>query len=205
MILSEEGRAALAARIREVEQRSGAQVLVVVSLRARPYPEVVWRGFALGVALGAAAAALAVAWRASWESPADLMRLAAACLGAGLLGAALAARVPALTRAPEQRRQLVPRRRLLRRRRQLGRRRRLGQLVSAGRATPCARGASAPRAVWAHGACPEGRPRAPFSRGRIAAVAIRRRGSAGLPGAHGVRPEPPPSSGALARDCCAHE
>jgi putative membrane protein len=99
MNLNEEGRAALAARIREVEQRSGAQVLVVVSPRARPYPEIVWRGFALGVALGAAASALAVAWRSSWGSPADLLRLAATCLGAGLLGAALATRVPALTRA----------------------------------------------------------------------------------------------------------
>jgi putative membrane protein len=98
LILAPADEQALAARTREIEQRTGAQVVVAVLGRARAYPEATWRAFAAGAALGAAAAVAAGLLRPDWPAATDALRAALLALAAGV-AAALAARLsPALAR-----------------------------------------------------------------------------------------------------------
>jgi putative membrane protein len=99
MVLTEAGQQEVAGRAREVEQRTGAQVVVAVLERARTYPEATWRGFSCGAALGAAAAVGLVLAGPRWPAASDAFWTVALSLGAGFLAALLARALPALTLA----------------------------------------------------------------------------------------------------------
>ena len=104
MMLAPAEQQSIAVRTREIEQRTGAQVVVAVLGRARAYPEATWRGFSAGTALGASLAVCVTLLRPDWPARTDALRAVAAALLAGLAGALAARTIPALTRAFSSRR-----------------------------------------------------------------------------------------------------
>ncbi len=99
MVLTEAGQQEVAERVRELERRSGAQVVVAVLERARAYPEATWRAFSCGAALGAAVAVGVAVAGPRWPAASDGLWAAGLALGVGLLAALLARALPDLTRA----------------------------------------------------------------------------------------------------------
>jgi putative membrane protein len=82
-MLSETDKARIAARVREVEARCGAEIVTVLAERCDHYPEIPWKAFALGTALTAAGLALGVSLCKGWaDSPLTLTL--ALSLGGGL-------------------------------------------------------------------------------------------------------------------------
>jgi putative membrane protein len=99
VILEPSEQQSIAARTREIEQRTGAQVLVAVLGRARAYPEATWRAFSAGAALGAALSVVVSLLRPDWPARSDSLRATGLALLAGAVAALAARAVPALTRA----------------------------------------------------------------------------------------------------------
>jgi putative membrane protein len=98
MDLTEAGQLEVAGRAREIERRTGAQVVVAVLGRARAYPEATWRAFSGGAALGAAVAVGVALAGPRWPSATDGLWAAVLTLGAGILAALLAQALPGLSR-----------------------------------------------------------------------------------------------------------
>ncbi len=90
--------AAIEARLRAVEQRTGARVVVAVVARTGRFHELCWRAFALGAALGALCVVLADGLHPQWVTSQTALVTAVLILGAGLALAALAAAWPAFAR-----------------------------------------------------------------------------------------------------------
>jgi putative membrane protein len=65
-MLSETDKARIGARVRELEARSGAEIVTVFAERCDHYPEIPWKAFALGAALTAAGLALVSSLHSDW-------------------------------------------------------------------------------------------------------------------------------------------
>jgi uncharacterized membrane protein len=94
-LLSDASTGALAARIRAVEARTGAKVLVAQVRRTDPFHGLRWRAFALGVVLMALATVVADWVHPQWITSGTTLMNAMLVLGAGLVFALLATYVPA--------------------------------------------------------------------------------------------------------------
>jgi uncharacterized membrane protein len=82
--------AAIEARIRAVESRTGAQVVVALVERTDRFHGLRWRAFALGASMAALATVLADVLRPDWVTSHTAIVTAAIIIGAGLSCAALA-------------------------------------------------------------------------------------------------------------------
>ncbi|HVO87697.1 MAG TPA: TPM domain-containing protein [Casimicrobiaceae bacterium] len=67
MNLSRSDADSIEARVREVESRTGAQIVTAVLRRSDSYPEIVWTAFALAVGLASVAVAVFDAMRPEWS------------------------------------------------------------------------------------------------------------------------------------------
>jgi putative membrane protein len=65
-VLSETDKARIGARVRQIEGRSGAEIVTVFAERCDHYPEIPWKAFALGAALTAAGLALVISLYSDW-------------------------------------------------------------------------------------------------------------------------------------------
>jgi putative membrane protein len=97
-MLSTADAAAVENRIRAVEARTGAQVVVALIARTDRFHGLRWRAFAMGAAMAALAMVLADLWRPDWVSSHTVIVTAAVIVGAGLACAALATGWPRFER-----------------------------------------------------------------------------------------------------------
>jgi uncharacterized membrane protein len=97
-MLSADDAKAIEARIRVVEQRTGAQVVVAVVNRANRFHGLRWRAFALGTAIGAIAAVAADVLRPDWTTSHTSILVTMVIVGCGLSSAMLASYWPAFER-----------------------------------------------------------------------------------------------------------
>jgi putative membrane protein len=88
MSLTEEQKQQLVRRVREVEKRTGAEIVTAWAARCDDYPEIPWKAFALGAGLGALVCGAAALKTTSWE-PLSPLAVVAAVLGIGLSAALL--------------------------------------------------------------------------------------------------------------------
>ena len=97
-VLSELDAAAIEARIRALEARTGVEVVTAVVARSDRYHGLRWRAFALGAALAALAVVVADQARPDWIHAHAVLSTVTAILGAGLAFALLATAWPAFER-----------------------------------------------------------------------------------------------------------
>jgi putative membrane protein len=97
-LLSEASAAAIAARIRSIDERTGARVVAALVRRSDHFHGLRWRAFALGAALAALACVLVAWWRPQWNTGYTVLFNAVVILGTGLTLAVLATFVPVFER-----------------------------------------------------------------------------------------------------------
>src|SRR5665213_1229743 len=97
-MLSTADSAAIEERLRGVERRTGAQVVVAVVPRSDRFHGLRWRAFALGASVSALATVLADIVRPDWVTAYTAIVTAAAILGTAIACAALATVWPAFAR-----------------------------------------------------------------------------------------------------------
>ena len=97
-MLTDADVAAIEARIRAFEARTGAEAVTAVVSRSDRYHGLRWRAFAVGVALAAFAVVLADILRPDWMHAHAILFAVATILGAGLACALLATISPAFER-----------------------------------------------------------------------------------------------------------
>ncbi len=97
-MLSADDAKALEARIRSLEQRTGAQVVVALVNRAARFHGLRWRAFALGATLGAMATVATDILRPDWTSSHTVILATLVILGCGVSFAVLASYWPAFER-----------------------------------------------------------------------------------------------------------
>jgi putative membrane protein len=98
LLLSDESAAAIAARIRAIDERTGARVVAALVRRSGHFHGLRWRAFALGAALAALASVLQAWWHPQWNTGCTVLLTAVLILGAGLTLALAATFVPAFER-----------------------------------------------------------------------------------------------------------
>jgi putative membrane protein len=96
-VLSDSDKERIGARVRELEARSGAEIVTVLAERCDHYPEIPWRAFALGAALTAAGLALVSGLYSGWPGPPLALALALGLSG-GLFLMLLTAVAPPFAR-----------------------------------------------------------------------------------------------------------
>lgn len=89
-MLSTADAAAVEKRIRTVEARTGAQVVVALIARTDRFHGLRWRAFAMASAIAALVVVLGDLWRPDWVTSHTAILAAAIIVGAGLAAAALA-------------------------------------------------------------------------------------------------------------------
>ena len=98
MVLTQAESAALAAHVRDVEERTGVQVVTAVIGKADSYAELPWMAFALGATLAGLLSAIADALYPAWVTSQVVLANTLMILGAGGASALLAIFVPAYAR-----------------------------------------------------------------------------------------------------------
>lgn len=96
--LTEQERMLLDRRVAEVEQRTGAQVVLAVVGRSDVYAELPWKAFALGAGLAGLLVVLVEQFREPWNTSATVLIAVAATLLAGAAASALCITVPGFAR-----------------------------------------------------------------------------------------------------------
>lgn len=97
-LLSEASAAAIAARIRGIDERTGARVVAALVRRSDHFHGLRWRAFALGAALAALGSVLEAWWHPQWNTGYTVLFNAVLILGTGLALAFAATFVPAFER-----------------------------------------------------------------------------------------------------------
>jgi uncharacterized membrane protein len=90
LFLTQSEADAIDARVREVESRTGVQVITAVVRRCDSYPESVWKAFALGVAVAALLVFAADLLRPDWMGAHAVLTNVLPVIGAGAASAAAA-------------------------------------------------------------------------------------------------------------------
>jgi uncharacterized membrane protein len=98
LFLTQSEADAIDARVREVESRTGVQVITAVVRRCDSYPESVWKAFALGVAVAALLVFAADLLRPDWMGAHAVLTNVLPVIGAGAGSAAAALAFPAYAR-----------------------------------------------------------------------------------------------------------
>ena len=94
MFLSPAEADVIAARIADVETRTGVQVVVAIVGRAARYPEARWKAFALGVSIGALLVGGSGIARPGWDAAGSALGGIVAVLAVGIANALIANWVP---------------------------------------------------------------------------------------------------------------
>lgn len=97
-LLSEASAAAISARIRTIDERTGARVVAALVRRSDHFHGLRWRAFALGASLAALCSVLEAWWQPQWNTGYTVLANAVFILGAGLTFAVIATFVPAFER-----------------------------------------------------------------------------------------------------------
>lgn len=97
-MLSEGSAETIAARIRGIDERTGARVVAALVRRCDHFHGLRWRAFALGAAVAALASVLEAWWHPRWDTGYTVLVTAVVILGAGLALALLATYVPGFER-----------------------------------------------------------------------------------------------------------
>jgi putative membrane protein len=97
-LLSEASAATIAARIRSIDERTGARVVAALVRRSDHFHGLRWRAFALGAALAALCGVLYAWWHPQWNTGYTVLFNAVVILGAGLTLAVIATFVPPFER-----------------------------------------------------------------------------------------------------------
>ena len=97
-LLSEASAEEIVARIRRIDERTGARVVTALVRRSDHFHGLRWRAFALGAALAALCSVLQAWWRPDWITGYTVLANAVLILGTGLTLAVTATFVPAFER-----------------------------------------------------------------------------------------------------------
>jgi uncharacterized membrane protein len=89
---------AIEARVARLEARTGVQAVAAIVGRSDPYPEIIWKAFALGVAFAALAVVVLDVLRPDWMSAHAAWSSVTPILGSGAASAVLAIAWPAYAR-----------------------------------------------------------------------------------------------------------
>jgi len=98
VLLTDDEKAAIEARVAALEQALGIEVVTVVTAKSDEYPEIVWTAFAFGAAFAALFVAVADALRPEWVTSALVFSSVVAVLAVGALCALATVYVPAFAR-----------------------------------------------------------------------------------------------------------
>jgi putative membrane protein len=98
MYLTEDQQNRISALGRNLEMRTGVEFMSAVVGKCDTYPEIPWKGFALGAALSALGLVLYQLWQPAWQDVRSPLLLLAWVLGIGALTALLTSFRPGLAR-----------------------------------------------------------------------------------------------------------
>ncbi|MEX0961021.1 MAG: hypothetical protein WDZ63_17225 [Burkholderiales bacterium] len=96
MYLAQEEQEEIGARVKQVEYRTGAQIVTAIVDRSDTYPEIPWKAFALGASIAALAVSAWVLAGIGWYGKGAVLLAALGIAAAGAGAALLAVLIPLL-------------------------------------------------------------------------------------------------------------